>query len=577
MLLSSTSILTQPSYAIDGTGTGVAKEKFSVKRCGKQSYASNFDDLILNSNGTWSVTTQTGAYTGIWTDANPSKPDKIFNLAFDSGSHTQFTSFLENQAAILCGMAPITITSLSIKTFIAKANKKQSKIAVKLKVITTGTSPIGVSKGKYALKMKANFTPSSNGGGGDSDGLIAQFSFDESLGNVALDISGADNHGDVSAASRVNGYFGEGLLFGFNDAHVKLDSKEDSSLYFDAGLITIDAWINPSTIEAGKVYRIIGDYNYHGFYFQIRDGRLEVLFEGQSYHYGTVSIQPGVWTHIAFTSDGTNIITYVNGIEEARTNITLPIQYISNVKIGAHWIYPSDYVEEFPGIIDELRIWDTARTSDEVIGDYNTQLISPPNVSLDDVAYWAALYSFDETSGNVANDDSGLDNHGTITAATRMAGYSGNGLLFGADDARVTVDNTLYFDDGIIGIEAWINPSTIEAGKVYRIIGDYNYHGFYFQIRDGRLEVLFEGQSYHYGTVPIQPGVWTHIAFISDGKDIITFIDGIEDAQTNITLPIRSISNVKIGAHWIYPSDYVEEFPGIIDELEIVEGVLILN
>ena len=432
----------------------------------------------------------------------------------------------------------------------------------------------------------------SGGGGGSDDnddtvkqlidGLIAQYSFDESLGNVARDESGLENHGRISGASRVTGYFGEGLRFGHDNSHIRYES----SLFFNNGLITIDAWIKADLIEADKIYRIIGGYNYHGLYFQIRDGKLEVLDEGQSYLYGTASIQPGAWTHIAFTSDGTNIITYINGIEDSRSNVTLPVGPFDNIHIGSSWIYTggsplTDFVEEFPGIIDEVRIWDIARSQADISGDHNIQLINPKSATID-VAYWAGWYTFDETTGNIALDDSGLDNHGTITAASRVAGYSGNGLLFGADNARVDIPDSVTFLDGLISIGAWINPTTIEAGKIYRIIGGYNYHGLYCQIRDGRLEVMFEGQSYHYGTVSIQPGVWSHIEFASDGKHVITYIDGIEEARTNITLPIWVFENIDIGANQVYIGgppffDHIEEFPGIIDELEMVEGVLAFN
>ena len=425
-------------------------------------------------------------------------------------------------------------------------------------------------------------------GGGDDiadiqyvDGLIANYSFDEGLGNVALDISGSKLHGTVYAASRVEeGYIGKGILFGSDDARISIDvTPQDNTMFFTDGLMSIEAWLKPSKIEVDKVYRIIGDYNYGGFYLQIRDGKIEVLYEGQSYHYGTVSIEPDAWTHIAITSNGTDIISYVNGLEDSRTNVSLPIQYLVNISIGSHRVYIEDYIEEFPGVMDELRIWNISRTSDQIANDYNQQLIASPNISLEAV-YWAGLYDFNELSGNIASDTSGLGNDGLIIAASRVPGYIDNALMFGADDARVTVDtgsNTMSFNDGVISIEAWIKPEKIETNEIYQIIGDYNQQGLAFRIRDRRLEVLFDGKSFHYGAIPIQANVWTHIDFTSDGNNITTYLDGIEDSKTNITLPIKLLLNVMIGAHRVYPEGIIEEFPGIIDELEILEGVLIKN
>ena len=82
------------------------------------------------------------------------------------------------------------------------------------------------------------------GGGGNSsqdnegtviDGLIAFYAFDEVCGNIALDAHVNDYYGDITAASRVEGRIGDGLLFGFDNARVRIEDI----LYFNRGLITV--------------------------------------------------------------------------------------------------------------------------------------------------------------------------------------------------------------------------------------------------------------------------------------------------------------------------------------------------
>ena len=201
-------------------------------------------------------------------------------------------------------------------------------------------------------------------------------------------------------------------------------------------------------------------------------------------------------------------------------------------------------------------------------------VVSPQCVRAE-ISGLVALYSFDEIYEIKALDSSGNNHHGIITMASRMEGKIGDGLLFGAENARVSVDDVLCFNNGLIAIEAWIKPDRVENGETYRIIGGYNYHGFYFQIRGGRLEILYDGQSYHYGTTQIPVDVWTHIAFTSDGRNISTHINTVVDKTSNITLPVWDIANINIGANEIYTGgspliDYVEEFPGIMDELKIL-------
>ena len=407
------------------------------------------------------------------------------------------------------------------------------------------------------------------------NGLISNYSFDESYGNLPIDGASINRPGMITGASRVEGKIGKGLLFGFDDANVSVEEL----LYFDEGFITVEAWIKPDEIEAGKTYRLIGGYDYYDFYFQIRDGRLEVLCDGKSYHYGTTPIIPNIWTHVAFTSDGINVITYINGIEDGRTNISLPVQSMANLQFGANCIFTGGtpyigYIEEFKGTIDEIRIWDTTRSEADIAAHLNVQMFVPQPASADN-SYLVAYYDFNESNGIKAIDQSGNGNTGIITTAGRVEGKSGNGLRFGADDSYVSIEDIMYFDRGMIAIETWIRPNEIETGKTYRLIGGYNYAGTYFQIRDGRLEVMFDGQSYHYGTTEIVPNTWTHVAFISDGVNIITYINGVEDGKTNITLPTESIYNIRIGAHQIYVRGiyYVEEFQGIMDELYIWNGI----
>jgi len=56
----------------------------------------------------------------------------------------------------------------------------------------------------------------------------------------------------------------------------------------------------------------------------------------------------------------------------------------------------------------------------------------------------------------------------------------------------------------------------------------------------------------------------------------------MEETRTNITIPIRRIDNVIVGVNRVYTGGspqigLIEEFPGIIDELEMYDGDLQFN
>lgn len=182
-------------------------------------------------------------------------------------------------------------------------------------------------------------------------------------------------------------------------------------------------------------------------------------------------------------------------------------------------------------------------------------------------------YPFNEVDGAISYDSSGNNIDGRIFGASRVKGKTGNGLLFGLDDSRLYVTEVLFFYDQIT-IEAWIKPNNLEYGETYRIIGDYNYAHTNFQIRDKKLEICYNGTSYHLGEMEIPVGVWSRVAFTSDGTTIKTYINSVLDKQTTITLPLYVISNVAIGANRFQNTitrltEYKDEFPGIIDEFKI--------
>jgi len=146
----------QPAYAIDGTASGVAKETWSFMWCGGRNHRTfTFNNFVMYSSGTWFIDAPSGTYSGTWVDAKPSKPDRTFKLTFDTESLTLLHSSLGIEASGLCAYG--IPASFETSYFTAKMNKAQTKVAVKLIVLTIGTNTRYVGKGKYSLRFKADF------------------------------------------------------------------------------------------------------------------------------------------------------------------------------------------------------------------------------------------------------------------------------------------------------------------------------------------------------------------------------------------------------------------------------------
>jgi hypothetical protein len=112
------------------------------------------------------------------------------------------------------------------------------------------------------------------------------------------------------------------------------------------------------------------------------------------------------WHHVAATYDGAKMRMFIDGVRVDSFNVVLTIQNpINNLFIG-DWYSGS---RNFDGKIDEVRIWNVARTQAEIQATMNTELcVLPPGL----IAY----YTFDE--GVAAGSNSGL---------TTLPDLSGNG------------------------------------------------------------------------------------------------------------------------------------------------------
>ena len=85
----------------------------------------------------------------------------------------------------------------------------------------------------------------------------------------------------------------------------------------------------------------------------------------------------GEWTHLAGTYDGTAFRFYVNGILVDTIISTFSPNTDKSLRIGAgatELATPNYY---FPGIVDEVRIWNFARTASEINSNISTSLVLP--------------------------------------------------------------------------------------------------------------------------------------------------------------------------------------------------------
>ncbi|MEI2610278.1 MAG: LamG-like jellyroll fold domain-containing protein [Candidatus Promineifilaceae bacterium] len=151
---------------------------------------------------------------------------------------------------------------------------------------------------------------------------------------------------------------------------------------------------------------------------------------------GVTPIANGVWYHAAATYDGTTWRLYLNGNLEATLIVGQPVRAdsIQHAAIGGALNSTggtSGFSGYFDGIIDEARIWDSARSQATIVSTMNSQLSTPQ-------AGLAGRWGLNEGTGTTTADSSGNAITGTITNANWVWAI---GAPFNASPTAISLQN----------------------------------------------------------------------------------------------------------------------------------------
>ncbi|MCZ8189791.1 MAG: hypothetical protein O9326_08620, partial [Microcystis sp. LE19-338.1B] len=200
------------------------------------------------------------------------------------------------------------------------------------------------------------------------------------------------------------------LLFDGTDDYISIPHSSNLSLTN----FTIETWVNPSQIKGDWQPLITkedssGYQRNYGLFIRPNEMRVHFSFmdgNGSNWRWSESqnSLKINEWNHIAMTYDGSKFIFYLNGILDTSINlVTTVYQNTEPVKIGREL---ANYTP-FSGKMDEVRIWNKARTQAEIQADM-THPLTGSETGL--VGYW----QFNENAGTTVTDLAGNDNHGTI-------------------------------------------------------------------------------------------------------------------------------------------------------------------
>ncbi|MDP4009580.1 MAG: DUF2341 domain-containing protein [Candidatus Shapirobacteria bacterium] len=410
---------------------------------------------------------------------------------------------------------------------------------------------------------------------------IAEWKMDEGVGTTAYDTSGNNLHGILgsgnSSPTWAQGKTGSGLNFdGIND-YIQTSSAINLGSSF-----TIGFWMKPTNLHNYGDPLSAGTGDKYLTFVTYADGHMGYgvgigTSWGTSINTTAGKFSNNQWYYITGTSNGINTELFVNGISQNTAPNNISINQVINV--GArlatgYW---------FAGAIDQVKIYNYARTPAQISWDYNR---GKP------IAWW----KFDECQGTAIGDWSMNGSTGTLnigasgtqnsvgtcsvgTSAAWTNGASGklnSSLSFDGTDDYVSTSITRGYLGSRLSVAVWFK-FTGSSGDSYRpIIGGYDSGAgteFFIGKNSGNTNIGLQDGNYISNMVSGSNafnGNWHHLVYTYDSGTGKVYLDG-------------SLKNTQAfskcnDSEYIYIGKEDESggyfFPGQIDDVQVYNYAL---
>ncbi|KKT83795.1 MAG: LamG domain-containing protein receptor [candidate division WWE3 bacterium GW2011_GWC2_44_9] len=391
-------------------------------------------------------------------------------------------------------------------------------------------------------------------------GPVGYWKFDENSGSTALDVSGNGKDLSLTSVTYNTGKYGSSTAFNGSTSTSSVTDGPSLSL---TNTGTLEAWVYsnrayPSDDGTTKYRNIINKWTAgacsgadEGYLFDWYGTSSAATLRGwvcngttaQGITYST-TLTANAWTHVAYVWDGSYHRLYMNGVQVG----TPASQTINNqddtgtLRVGDGFGGGSIY--RWDGRLDEARVYNYARTSDQIVEDMNAGHPTGGSPVASQVGYW----KFDDGYGSTAQDSSpnNLDltlyysptwtNSGKFNKALDMEKNSFN--------YASAADSTALSITGSLTLSSWLNPESVTASTEFPIAGKWSSSGKSYLLAQYGDEIrMYIDSASNYVTTDaanLAAGTWYYVAGVynSTAQTVTIYINGVAyTATTTGTIP----------------------------------------
>jgi Concanavalin A-like lectin/glucanases superfamily len=332
--------------------------------------------------------------------------------------------------------------------------------------------------------------------------------------------------------------------------------------------LTLEAWVRWDGGNERQILLYNGTPSLSGYGLALENGALRALAGSGVIACASCQLTPGTWTHVAAALFGAQWHLFKDGVE-GTTSITgpaVPITPTGSFTIGGP--ATSDGTSGgLTGAIDEVRVWTTARSREQILTSRNTVLRG-------DERDLAAYYRLDEGLGAIANDASGHGHPAALIGSPTMPIWTSSGASLPIGLARSAVKNaelrspiiaTAAVDN--LTVEAWVRWDGDPALQAVLYNGDSSRSGYGLYVQNGKPRVLVGGKGWFVCTTcQLTAGAWTHLAATRSGATWSIFVNG-QLAQSSTAALVPSVPSGTFSV--ASGSDGADRLLGAIDEVRL--------